>query len=488
MANFKFEVDFFETAVTYVLNFDFFKGLFCGKADLGKDIPMLAITRLAIPSMGLFVFNSLLHLVDTIFVSRLGELQTAAMSFTAPINMCVFAMLECVASGSISLMGRNLGRGDARSARHIARSGLLLLYTVCCVSTPLVVPRFSNALFSGIGAGGSDALLDLCWRYNMWIPIMLPFMGYTYMANTIFRAQGDTLTPFKAIGMANAINIALDPLFIFTFGWGIAGAAIATFISRIVSSYYLLRRMKKTSPIMIPPFIMPKRRLLSYWKPILWIGVPVGLSTASTALGMGSVNKILSAFGHRVVASWMLGLRVEELAFNFVSGINIALTPYIAFNYGKRDLDRMVKGFKAALLLAFAMMGAMGIVIYIWPHFFLSLFKPIPEIEAMASHSIRASVPGYPFNIFLVLCSGFFVGTGYSLFGTISQLLRSVVFRVSAAWLFVRIFPLSYVWWFQSIAFFLASFVSMSFFLYLFARLRREFDVFPQTSRLGHSK
>jgi putative MATE family efflux protein len=301
--------------------------------------------------------------VDTIFVSRLGELQMAAMSFTAPINMFVFAMLECVASGSISLMGRNLGRGDTRSARHIAMGGLLLLYAVCCIATPLVIPYFSNKVFSVIGAGGNDTLLDLCWRYNMWIPIMLPFMGYTYMANTVFRAQGDTLTPFKAISLANAINIVLDPLFIFTFGWGIAGAAIATFISRIASSYYLLMRMRKISPIVIPPFLTPRKRLLSYWKPILWIGVPVGLSTASTALGMGSVNKILSAFGHRVVASWMLGLRVEELAFNFVAGINISLTPYIAFNYGKRDPDRMMKGFKAALMLAFIMMGVMGMII-----------------------------------------------------------------------------------------------------------------------------
>ncbi|MDR3354664.1 MAG: MATE family efflux transporter [Synergistaceae bacterium] len=453
----------------------FFKGLFSGKADLGRDVPMLAITKLAIPSMGLFVFNSLLHLVDTIFVSWLGELQMAAMSFTGPINMCVFATLECVASGSIALMGRNLGRGDTRSARHIARSGLLLLYAVCCISAPLVIPSFSNALFSNIGAGGNDTLLDLCWRYNMWIPIMLPFLGYTYMANTVFRAQGDTLTPFKAIGLANALNIVLDPIFIFVLGWGIAGAAIATFVSRIVSSYYLFNRMKKTSQIIIPPFIMPRRRLLSHWRAILWIGIPVGLSTASTALGMGSVNKILSTFGHRVVASWMLGLRVEELAFNFVAGINIALTPYIAFNYGKRDPDRMMKGFKSALLLAFVLMGIMGIIIYIKPGFFLSVFKPAPEIEKMASQSIRASVPGYPFNIFLVLSSGFFVGTGYSFFGTVSQLLRSVVFRVSAAWIFARIFSLSYIWWFQSLSFFLASFVSLSFFLYLFAKLKREF-------------
>ena len=76
----------------------------------------------------------------------------AAMSFTRPVNMCVFATLECVASGAISLMGRSLGRDDMRSARHIARGGPSLLYAVCLLSLPLVIPSVSNALFSNIGS------------------------------------------------------------------------------------------------------------------------------------------------------------------------------------------------------------------------------------------------------------------------------------------------------------------------------------------------
>ena len=449
--------------------------IFNGRADLENDSPSRAILKLAIPSMGLFVFNSLLHLVDTIFVSWLGEFPMAAMSFTGPVNQCVFAMLECVGSGSAALMGRNLGRRDLASAQHIARSGLALLYVFCLVSMPLLLPGVSNAIFSGIGAGGNDTLLDLCWRYNMWVPVMMPFMGFTYISNTVFRAQGDTLTPFKAIALANTINIVLDPLFIFTFGWGISGAAIATWVSRIVSSYYLLRCLQKNSSIVLSPFMIPRTRLTAYWKSILWIGIPVALSTASVALGMGSVNKILSAFGHRAVASWMLGLRVEELAFNFVAGINTALIPFVAFNYGKRDAGRMLAGFKSAYMMAFALMCAMGAVIYCYPWVFLSVFKPLPEIGQMAARAIRASVPGYPFSILVVLSCGFFVGTGYSVFGTLTQLLRSIVFRVSAAWIFATYLDFSHIWWFQSFASFCGSFVAFFFFLHVFRRVSRKF-------------
>ncbi|GHS98113.1 MATE family efflux transporter [Synergistales bacterium] len=453
---------------------DGYKDFFNGRADLGADSPGKAILKLAIPSMALFVFNGLLHLVDTIFVSWLGEMPMAAMSFTGPVNLCMMAMLECVANGAISLMGRNLGKGDADSARHIARSALALLYAVCLLAMPMVFTPVSNSIFSSIGAA-DPVMLDLCWRYNMWVPIMMPFMGFTYICNTIFRAQGDTLTPFKAIALANAINIALDPLFIFTFGWGIGGAAIATWVSRIVSSFYIIRRLRATSEITITPLARPWDKNTLYWKSILWIGIPVGLTSASVALGMGSVNKILSVFGHRAVASWMLGLRVEELAFNFVNGINVAFVPYVAFNYGRRNSERILAGFKAAYLLAISIMAVMGAVIYIWPGVFLSLFQPVPEIEQMAASAIRASVPAYPFTILVVLSCGFFVGTGYSFFGTCTQIMRSIVFRVTAAWIFARYIGFAHIWWFQSLATFCGSFVAIGLFTYVYRRIKRLF-------------
>jgi len=459
-------------------------GLFDGRADLGNDLPRRAILKLAIPSIGLFVLNSLLHLVDTIFISWLGETPTAAMSFTGPVNQCVFALLECIAGGSAALMGRYLGRGDLLSARHVARSALALLYVLCAMSLPLIFPGVSNAVFSAIGAAdaGGDELLRLCWLYNLWTPIMLPLMGFTYAANTIFRAQGDTLTPFKSIGLANLVNIILDPIFIFTFNWGIPGAAIATLVARLASSIYVFNRMKKHSAIVVHPFLTSRRwlasrrQLTAYWKKILWIGVPVGMSMASIAMGMGSINKILSAFGQRASASWMLGLRVEELAFNFATGIAAALIPFVAFNYGRRDVGRMIAGFKAAYLLAFTLMCSMGAVIYCYPDLFLGLFGPMPEIKQMSVGAIRASVPAYPFGILVILSCAFFTGTGYSLFGMTTQVLRSIVFRVSAAWVFATYFDFSHIWWFQSIAAFCGSIVALFFLIFVIRRIRSSFE------------
>ena len=438
---------------------------------------MRALIILAVPSVGLFLFNTLLALVDTIFVSWLGELPMAAMSFTLPVNLCVFATLECVGGGAAALMGRHLGRHDLESARGIARSALALLYLICLLSTPMALPSVSNALFGTIGAGDESELLRLCWLYNLWMPVMLPFIGYTYIANTASRAQGDSLTPFKAIALANTVNMILDPLFIFTFGWGIAGAGAATCLSRVVSVFYLLRKIPRVGAIPVPPLLHPRTGLCTWWGPILRIGVPIALTTASVAMGMGGTNKILMNYGHHAVSAWMLGMRVEDLAFNLIFGLYLALIPYVAYNYGRQDLERMTAGLRSALLLGMILMCSVGALVYVWPYPVLNLFRPSEETGEMAVRAIRASVPSYPFSVFMILVGAFFVGIGQSLYGTIVQILRSIVFRISAAWLFFLWLAPEHIWWFQSLAAFLGSLVSAAFLVPVLRRLRRTLNV-----------
>ena len=458
----------------------FLKKILSGRADLKNDAPLKALVILAVPSIGLFFLNTLLGLADAIFVSWLGELPMAAMSFTGPVNLCIFATLECVGGGAASLIGRHLGRSDLRGARHIARSALALLYLICLLSTPMIHPSVSNSVFRLIGTGGNAELLRLCWLYNLWIPIMLPFIGYTYIANTVMRAQGDTLTPFKAIALANLINLILDPIFIFTFDWGISGAAIATLVSRLAASYYLLKRMPRISAIPLHPLLSPRTELTAWWGNILRIGFPVALSTASVALGMGSVNSILMGYGHRAVSAWMLGMRVEDVAFNFLMGLNIALIPFVSFNYGRGDLKRMLAGMRAAIYLGLGLMCSIGVLLYIRPDLVLALFRPTREIEVMAIQAIRASIPSYPFTVFLVLAGGFFVGVGQSIYGTISQILRSIVFRISAAWLFFQWLPQEHIWWFQSLAAVLGALASAVFFAIVLKGLRRTMGPGPE--------
>ena len=253
-----------------------------GPVDLGDGHVLSSLARLSVPSIGMVLFQTLFNLVDTIFISWLGESHMVAISYTFPVQIGVFALLEGVGNGVTALVGRRLGENDVEAARRTARCGLVFAYVLSLVWLPFLFPGPSNAFFRMLGASDPETLRQ-AWLYNMWIPPMTVVIAFTYIVNSIFRCQGDTMTPLRFFLVANSLNFVLDPLFIFVFGWGMTGAAAATFIGRAAGAVYLIRKMRRDSAIQIPLFAAPRREMLPIWRAVAAIGLPVTLSTGSVA-------------------------------------------------------------------------------------------------------------------------------------------------------------------------------------------------------------
>ncbi|MDR1977626.1 MAG: MATE family efflux transporter [Synergistaceae bacterium] len=451
------------------------KRCFSKPTDLGEGPVGMTLLQMSIPAISMMLLNTLFFMVDTIFISWLGETPTASVSLTFPINITLFAFLEGVSGGTTALVGQNLGRGKPRAARKAAFSGLALGYILSACAIPMLFPGVSAAIFNRLGALGNAETLKLIYAYNMWLPLMAPFITYTFVCNSIFRCQGDTVTPMVCMAIANLINGVLDPIFIFTFGWGVGGAAAATFVGRVFAAAYIRRKMKRNPDISLPFLLPPRRAFVSHWKPISAIGFPVTLATGSIALGFGAVNRVLAAFGHHAVAAWMLAIRVEDFYFTIAMGVGSALTPFLAFNYGRRDLPRMLKGIKAAAWIAGSFMTVIGAIIFIYPHLFLGLFHPSARVMDLASRSIRVSLLVYPIVVMHFTLGSAFVATGYSLFATATQLTRSVFARIPAAYFFAWWLGERGIWWFQPFSYLLSSVVTWSCFVYMMKKIRKDF-------------
>lgn len=424
-----------------------------GKADLGNGAVLGTLIKLSIPSIAMVLFHTLFHLVDTVFISWLGESHMVAISYTFPVQIGVFAILEGVGNGMTALVGRRLGEGNHEEAQKTALAGMGMAYLLCIPWIPFLFPGASDAFFRMLGASDAGTLRQ-AWLYNMWIPPMFIFISFSYVANSVFRCQGNTMIPLKFFLIANGANLVLDPLFIFVFGWGIGGAAAATMVGRVLGTLYLVRKLRTESSIQVPFTPSLKAWMLPLWGKITRIGLPVTLSTGSVALGMGSVNKILAGtFGQRAVAAWMVGLRVEDIAFNTLLGINDALVPFLAFNYGRRDELRMRKGIRSAFIISAAVTGGLGLVVALFPYPIISLFRPTAEIARIAAQSIRITIAGYPMVIYSVIYNALFIATGFSGYGLAAQIFRSVLLRVPAAHALAKIVTLDHVWWFQPISF-----------------------------------
>ncbi|MDO5115539.1 MAG: MATE family efflux transporter [Synergistaceae bacterium] len=442
--------------------------------DLGEGPVLSSLLRLSIPSIAMVLFHTLFNLVDTIFISWLGESYMVAISYTFPVQIGVWAIVEGVGNGVTALVGRRLGEGEKELAQRTATAGLAFSYLLCLLWIPFLFPGPSNAFFRMLGAT-DPVTLRQAWLYNMWIPPMMVFISFSYVVNSIFRCQGNTVVPLCFFTIANGLNLLLDPIFIFVFGWGMSGAAAATFVGRFVGTFYLIKKMRESSEIKLSFFTAPRRAMIKIWRSITAVGLPVTLTTGSVALGMGSVNKILaSTYGNVAVAGWMVGIRIEDLAFNTLMGINDALVPFLAFNYGRRSLERMRSGIRAALIISGAITVTAGLLVACFPRPIISLFRPSEDIAAVAIQSIRLTIAGYPMVIYSVIYNALFIATGNSSYGLVIQVCRSMLLRIPAVWLLAGFVSVNWVWLFQPASFTGAAALTWLFSLILFRKLKKE--------------
>ena len=178
------------------------KDYFSKPENLGEGSVRVTLLQMSLPAISMMLLNTLFFLVDTVFISWLGELPTAAVSLTFPVNITLFALLEGVAGGTTALVGQNMGRSDVLTARKVAFSGLSLGYLLSLLTLPMLFPGVSAAIFNRLGAMGNAEILKMSYAYNMWLPLMAPLIAYTFISNTIFRCQGDTVTPLICMMIA----------------------------------------------------------------------------------------------------------------------------------------------------------------------------------------------------------------------------------------------------------------------------------------------
>lgn len=436
--------------------------------DMGQGNVGRTLFRLALPSVVSMFFHTLFHLVDTVFIAWLGEAPLAAMSLTYPVMFAAFALFNGIAVGSTGLVSRSLGGGNDREAAEMAQAACQLALLVSIPPMVLLDRDLSAAFFTVLG--GSGPVLAESYGYNTWLVAGFPLMAMSLVLDSVFRSQGDTVTPMVSMVAGNLLNVLLDPVFIFWLDQGIAGASLATFIGRGVSCLYLAWRLKNRSLIRLH-WALPARGFTTRAGLLLRTGLPVSLSQGSVALGSALLNRIMSRFGAAALGAWMLGNRVEGLVFLPAFGINGALIPFIGFNLGKSDVGRVRQAIRAAGTASAVLMLVLGILVYAWPKPILALFRPDPLVMDLAVASIRASATAYLLASLDITFWGVFQGAGHAGWGMAAQFVRTVLVRVPAAlWLSGR-WGLHGLWWCQPISV-LASFsVSWVLLRYLLKKL-----------------
>lgn len=304
------------------------------------------LVSLSLPSVANMLLSSIYNMADTYFVTSIGESAIGGVGVVFSIQSIIQAVGFGVSMGSSSIVSRKLGEKDNESANRFASSAVLMGF-VLGLAIAVICLSVLNPLLRIIGA--TETILPFARDYATVILMAAPLMCTSFVLGPLLRAEGRA-TFSMIVGLSGGlINLALDPLFIFTFGLGVRGAAIATAISQTLSfsfalSFYIFgKSVIKLSPRFI------SRKSKDYWL-IIKTGAPTvfrqGLGSVATAL----LNGKIKIYGDAAVAAVTLANKVYIFLRSIVLGVGQGFQPIAGYNYGAKRLDRVKKVFIAATI------------------------------------------------------------------------------------------------------------------------------------------
>jgi putative MATE family efflux protein len=360
------------------------------------------VIKQAIPSIIIMMVSAMYNMADTYFVSSLGTSAIAGVGVSFSLMAVIQAVGFFFGHGSGNFISRALGERNTAGAEKMAATGFFSAFIL-----GLALAVFGTIFLSPLARllGSTATVLPYSRDYLRFILLGAPFMVSSFMLNNLLRYQGSTF--FGMIGMVAGavINIGLDPLFIFVFGLGVKGAALATMISQMTSCVLLFTvgNTGKGNIRITPRNFSPSP---DKYREILRGGSPSLLRQWVAGLAVVLLNRAAGAYGDAVIAAISIVNRVFLMAGSAIIGFGQGFQPVCGFNYGAKCYDRVKKAFWFCLWLSTALLVILAVLCFIAAPDIISFFrKDDPEVISVGSLALRAQCFSFPFLGWILLVS-----------------------------------------------------------------------------------
>ena len=390
--------------------------------------PKKAIRNLSIPMILSMLLMMVYNLADSIWVAGLGPNSLAALGFVTPLFMMVIGLGNGLGAGANSLISRCIGAKNKKGSDNAAIHSIILTLLVSIILT-VVILIFLKDLLMIMGAGVS---LNLAIQYGQIVFGGLIFLIFTSVASGILRAEGDVKRPMYAMLATAILNIVLDPIFIYYFGWGVSGAAIATLISASISAGLILYWLMFKRDTYVS---LSRKDFNASWtviKDILLVGLPASAEFFVMSI-LGIVLNIMLVItgGTEAVAVYTAGWRVVMIAMIPAIGIGTAAITVAGAAYGSRRYNNILTALNYSVKLALGIASITGLIIYIFASNIASIFAYSAQSSFMAP-SIAAFLQVMCLFLIIVpfgiVASSIFQGMGRGVTSLILTIIREVLF------------------------------------------------------------
>ena len=359
------------------------------------------ILRLALPTIASMLISAFYNVADAWFVGRLGTASVAAVGVGFPAMAVIQATGFFFGHGSGNTLARMLGAGDRHGARRMAAVGVVCSALAGCLIAALGL-AFLGPL--AVAMGATPTILPEARAYLAFVLLGAPALCASLTLNNQLRFQGKAALAMVGIVAGAALNCALDPLFIFVFGWGVGGAAAATALSQLAGCLLLWRLDRRAAvvPVRLRAFA-PTRAAL---REVARGGAPSLFRQGLACVAMAALNHAAAAYGDAALAGMSIVTRLTQFVGSALVGLGQGFQPVCAFAYGARRWRRVYEGFRFLCQAGAGFLLAVAALCWAWAPEVVALFQTgDAQVVAVGAAALRWQMTTLALSAWIVPCN-----------------------------------------------------------------------------------
>lgn len=440
-------------------------------SNLGTESLSKLLRQYAMPAIIGMLASSLYNLVDSICIGQgLGPMAIAAMGITFPMSNICAAFGTLVGVGASSLMAIRFGERDYDSARKIL-GNVLILNVVIGLLVMVLALLFLDPILYFFGA--SENTIGMAREYMTIILIGNAITHLYFGLNAILRSSGHPQLAMYATIVSVSLNIVMDVVFIFVFGWGIKGAAWATIISQVIAFIWQLSVFFRKDE-----FLKIERSIFHLeWAivgDIFAIGMaPFLMNLAACAVVIIFNKQLMTYGGDLAIGAYSIIHRVTFMFCIFVMGLNQGMQPIAGFNYGAKKYDRVTGIFRLTAIWATAITTLCGLCCMLIPGLLVKIFTSDAAMLAICVPAMRIQGWSFPIVGFQMVGGNFFQSIGMAKKAIFLSLTRQVLYLIPLVLLLPVFIGLDGVWWSMPVSDVLAAVTAVAMLTYQFKQFKK---------------
>ena len=390
-----------------------------------ESIPRL-IVRLSIPTILSMLVTNIYNLVDTAFVGQLGTSESAAVGIVFGFMSILQAVGFMFGQGAGSITARLLGARDDRNASRVASTGI-----VCSVLLGLIISLVSFPLHHRIilMLGSTETMYPHAKSYLLTILFAAPFMTGGYTLNNLLRYEGKASLGMVGLMSGAVLNIVLDPILMFVLHMGVAGAALATAASQIISFLILLSMFLrgKTVTHLSVRQVDPRPRMIG---DIMATGLPSMLRQVLNSVASILLNSSAAVYGDAAVAAMSIVGRISFFVFALALGIGQGFQPVCAYNYGAKKYLRLRSAYRVTVILSESILIVSAVLTLLFSGNLISVFRNDPDVISIGTRALQLQMITILFLPFSMSTEMLYQSTGHRLGASFLSSARSGLFFI----------------------------------------------------------